>query len=320
MKDEKGPFQSSIVNGPGPRRRKSLILLLAPSVLLVGGFFVGPLLWLVRVSLYDRPASNSLGGSRFYDADSFTFKQYQEIVSDPFYLKIMGGTLVQALLITAAVMVLAYPCAILIHRAGPRIKSGALLLVMLPKLTNLLVLTYGLLVMLSNSGVINQLLMALGIIKQPIKMVNNTFAVVVSEVVLIGPYAILILVSLFDRVDPALEQAARGMGAGPFRAFYHTYFKLTVPGAIAATFITLVFGIGAYLGPVTLGNPENYTTAVQVFSETFDYNNWPLGSALAVTNVIFIASLLLVYALTQRLLAGAFRPGPKPVTPVTGAT
>jgi ABC-type spermidine/putrescine transport system permease subunit I len=290
-------LQSVIVN-----RKSSIVLLLAPAVVLVGGFFVVPLGWLVRVSLYDRPASNSQGGSRFYDPDSFTFKQYQELLSDPFYLRLLGGTLAQAALITVAVMTLAYPCAVMIHQFGPRLKSGALLLVMLPKLTNLLVLTYGLLVLLSNAGVINQVLLGLGIIQQPIKMVANTFAVVVTEVVIIGPYPILILVSLFERVDPSLAQAARGMGAGPWRAFYHTYFKLTLPGAIAAAFITFVWGVGAYLGPVTLGSPDNYTTSVQVFTEMYDYNQWPLASALAVSNLLLLAGLLLVYALLSRLI------------------
>ncbi len=273
--------------------------LLAPAVLLVLGFFVIPLVWLIRVSLYDRPGSGSAGGSRFYDPESFTFKQYQEIFTDSFYLKIIGGTLVQGLIITAAVMLLAYPCAIVIHRSGPRLKSGALLAVMLPKLTNLLVLMYGLLVMLSNSGVINKALIGLGIIKQPLPMFANTFAVVVAEVVIIGPYAILILVSLFDGVDPSLERAARGLGAGPLRAFYHTYFKLTLPGAIAAAFISFIWGIGAYIGPLAMGNPDNYTTSVQVFTEMYDYNNWPLASALAVGNVVVIIGLLAAFGLTQ---------------------
>src|SRR4051812_5689462 len=80
--------------------------LLAPALLLMTGFFVVPLLWLIRVSLYDRPGSDSKGGSRFYDPNSFTFGQYQELASDSFYGKIMLGTLVQGAIITLAVMVL----------------------------------------------------------------------------------------------------------------------------------------------------------------------------------------------------------------------
>lgn len=277
-------------------------LLLAPALLLVGGFFVMPLLFLVRLSFYDRPGSASPGGSRFYDPDSFTFKQYAEIFTDSYYLKIFGSTLGQAALMTLVIMLLAYPCAFLIYKARPRPKNGLLLLVMLPKLTNLLVLTYGLLVMLSNSGLINSVLLNLGIIRQPLPMFANFFAVVTAETVIVAPYPILILVSLFENLDPALEQAARGMGASPLRAFYETGFKLTLPGAISAAFIAFIWCVGAFIGPVVMGNPDTYTTAVEVFTITFEYNNWPLGAALAVGNLLLIFALLLSYFFLRKLI------------------
>lgn len=261
-----------------------------------------PLLWLVRVSLYDRPASDSPGGSRFYSPNTFTFKQYQTLFTDPFYGSVLYGTVFQAVIITLVVMLLAYPCALLIHRLGSRLKSGAILLVMLPKLTNLLVLTYGLLVLFSNSGVINQALLNLGIIQEPLPMFANLFAVVATETVIIAPYPILILVSLFENLDPALEQAAKGMGAGPLRSFYETTFKLTLPGALVGAFITFIWGLGAYIGPVVMGNPDNYTVAVQVYTETFDNSNWPLGAALATSNVLLIVALFVSLEFIQRLL------------------
>jgi len=289
------------VKKAGPKRWGWLFLL-APSMLFLLVFFVMPLLWLIRLSLYDRPGSASKGGSRFYDPDSFTFKQYQELLTDPFYGKIILGTLQQAAIITVVVMVLAYPCAILIHRFGPRFKTGSLLLVMLPKLSNLLVLTYGLLVMFSNSGVINQVLLGLGIIREPLPMFANLFAVVVAETILIAPYPILILVSLFEGLDPALEQAARGMGAGPLQAFYETTFRLTLPGALAGAGISFIWGFGAYIGPVVMGNPDNYTTAVEVYNITFENNNWPLGAALAISNVVVVLLLLVGFGLGQNII------------------
>lgn len=312
MLDLKTPASEDIVLNPkvatsGKKFSVTWLLLLTPSLVLMGGFFVVPLLWLVRVSLYDRPGSASKGGSRFYDPDTFTFKQYEELLTDPFYGKIVLGTLGQAAIITAAVMILSYPCAILIHRCGPRLKTGTLLIVMLPKLTNLLILTYGLLVMLSNSGVINRALLGLGIIQEPLQMFANLFAVVVAEIVIIAPYPILIMVSLFEGVDPALEQAARGMGAGPLRAFYETTFKLTLSGAFAATGISFIWAAGAYIGPVVLGSPSQYTAAVEVFTITFEQNNWPLGAALAVGNVLLVLALLLTFGLMQRAVSQALK-------------
>ncbi len=205
----------------------------------------------------------------------------------------------QALLITLTVMVLAYPCAVVIHRSAGRFKSLATLIVLLPKLTNLLVLAYGLLVLFSNSGLINQTLLSLGIISEPLPMFANTFAVVMTETVLLAPYPVLLLVSQFEGLDPNLEQAARGMGASPFRAFFETTFKLTFPGLLAGTGITFVWAFGAYIGPVVMGNPNNYTTAVEVFDLTFTQNNWPLGAALAVSNVLFVVGLLVITGLVR---------------------
>jgi ABC-type spermidine/putrescine transport system permease subunit I len=283
------------------QNKKTWIFLLLPVLLLLVGFFVAPFIFLIRVSLYERPGSNSSGGSRFYDPDTFSFRQYGEIFGDSFYLKIFGITFVQALVVTIVTMVLAYPCAVVIYRMKPRWKSTSLLIVMLPKLTNLLVLTYGLLVLFSNAGVINQTLLNLGIIKEPLPMFANMFAVVAAETVIIAPYPILIMVSLFEAIDPALEQAARGMGASPLRAFYETAFKLTIPGAIAGSFITFIWAFGAYIGPVVMGSPDNYTAAVEVFTTTFEYNNWPLGAALAVSNVLLVAALLLAFELGQAI-------------------
>jgi ABC-type spermidine/putrescine transport system permease subunit I len=281
--------------------KKTWIFLLLPVLILLVGFFVAPFLFLVRVSLYERPGSSSSGGSRFYDPDTFSFKQYGEIFGDSFYLKIFGTTFVQALIVMVVTMLLAYPCAVIIYRAKPRWKNPALLVVMLPKLTNLLILTYGLLVLFSNGGIINQTLLNLGIIKEPLPMFANLFAVVAAETIIIAPYPILIMVSLFEAIDPALEQAARGMGARPLRAFYETVFKLTLPGVIASSFITFIWAFGAYIGPVVMGSPDNYTTAVEVFTITFEYNNWPLGAALAVSNVLLIGALLLGFELLQAL-------------------
>ncbi len=289
--------------------KKPWLWLLLPMVGLLTGFFLIPLLWLIRMSLYDRPASNSSGGSRFYDPNSFTFKQYGDILTDSYYFTIISTTFLQAALITFVVMLLAYPCAIMIHRFSARLKTTALLVVILTKLTNLLVLTYGLLVLLSNSGIINSSLQKLGLIKEPISMFSNLFAVVVAETVIIAPYPVLIIVSALEGQDPTLEQAARGLGAWPLRAFYETSFKLTWSATLGASFIVFNWALGAYIGPLVMGNPDTYTVAVEVYNATFSQNNWPLGAALAVSNILLLVGLLITINLMPRLLKRAVQIG-----------
>ena len=252
-------------------------VLMAPALLLVLGFLLTPMIWLVRLSLYAQPTSAS--GSRFYDATTLTLANYATLISDPFYRRIFEITFWQAALVALVVMALAYACAITIHRLVPAAKTAAILAVMLPKMTNVLVLCYGILVLLSNSGLINTALLQLGLIDQPIRMFANLFAVVVTEVVIIAPYPILILLGLFQSVDPDIEKAAMGLGARPMQAFMLTTFRITLPGAMVAALISFAWGFGAYIGPVVMGAPDNYTAAVQVFTETFDHNHWPLGAA-----------------------------------------
>jgi ABC-type spermidine/putrescine transport system permease subunit I len=274
-------------------------LLLAPAGLLVVGLFLMPFLWLVRISFFDRPTGSA---SRFYTPGTFTLDHYRQIATDPFFAKLALTTVLQAMLVTVVVMLLAYPCAVLIHRLRGRARTTALLAVLLPKLTNLLVLTFGLLVLLSNGGPLNRALLALGIVREPLPMFANLFAVVVTEIVIIAPYPVLILVSLLDGLDPNLEAAARGMGAGPLRAFYETSFKLTRAGAVAGAFIAFNWAMAAYIGPVAMGSPETYTIAAQVHTETFEHGNWPLGAALATCNSLLAVALLGALLVTQRLL------------------
>jgi ABC-type spermidine/putrescine transport system permease subunit I len=283
---------------PGAHRG-SWVLLLAPAALMTVGLFVVPFFWLVRISFFTRPTGSA---SRFYTPDTFTLGHYREIVTDSFFSRLALTTVLQALLVMIVVMLLAYPCAVLIHRMRGRVKSAVVLAVLLPKLTNLLVLTFGLLVLLSNSGPINRSLLALGIVREPLPIFANLFALVVTEIVIIAPYPVLLLVSQLEGLDPNLEAAARGMGAGPLRAFYETGFKLTLPGAVAGAFIAFSWVMAAYIGAVAMGSPSTYTIAAQVHTETFEHGNWPLGAALATCNTLLTVGLVAALFLTQRAL------------------
>jgi ABC-type spermidine/putrescine transport system permease subunit I len=247
-----------------------------------------PMLWLVRLSLFERTSS-----AGFYVADSFTLGHYAALLGDPYFHHVYGATLRLAVIVTLAAMVLAYPLAVYIYRAGPTLRSGVVLAVLLPKLTNLLVAMYGVLALLSNSGPLNRLLLWSGLIQQPLPMFANLFAVVVGETLIITPYPVLILASALHGVDRQLEDAARGLGASAWRAFYEVPFKLTLPAAVLAGLVTMIWAFGAFTAPVVLGNPELYPIGVEVYTTTFDDVNWPLGAALAVANLLGVLALAL---------------------------
>lgn len=270
-------------------------ILLAPSLLLLGAFFVVPLAWLVRVSLYERAA-----GRGFYVAGTVTLDHYVAVLTDPYFHRLALTTGKVGLIVTAATMILAYPLAVYLWRAGPILKAGTLLAVLLPRFANLLVAMYGVLVLLSNAGPINGLLLAVGLVREPLPMFANLFAVVVGETLIIAPYPILIVATALHGVDGRLVDAARSLGAGPLRAFYEVPFRLTLPSAVLAALVTLIWALGAFTAPVVLGNPELYPAAVEVYTETFENVNWPLGATLAVANALAILILALAAYILQR--------------------
>jgi ABC-type spermidine/putrescine transport system permease subunit I len=279
-------------------------LLLAPALLTLGLFFALPLAWLVRVSFYRRAS----GPGGFYLADTFTLEHYAAVFGDSYFHHLAWTTAKIGLIVTATTLLLAYPLAVYLWRAGPILKTGTLLAVLLPKLTNLLVAMYGVLVLLANAGPINRLLLALGLIREPLPMFANLFAVVVGETLIIAPYPILIIATALHGVDGRLIDAARGMGAGPLRAFYEVPFKLTLPSVLLAGLVSLIWALGAFTAPVVLGNPELYPASVEVYTETFENVNWPLGATLAVVNALFVLALVLVtYTLQRRVEHGLGR-------------
>jgi ABC-type spermidine/putrescine transport system permease subunit I len=196
------------------------------------------------------------------------------------------------------------PFAIYIHRARGLYKRALVMAVILPKLTNLLVLMYGVLLLLGDTGYINQVLLALHVIGEPLPLFANLAALVFGEVLIVLPYPILMLVAALEAVDPALEEAARSLGADALRAYWEGVLKLVVPALVTSALVTFIWGLGAFIAPTILGTPDWYTIAVEVYSETLDKLNWPLGAALATTYVAFVGAIVGVVLFTQAHWAG----------------
>jgi ABC-type spermidine/putrescine transport system permease subunit I len=283
--------------------RNGRMLLLAPLTLLLMLFFVLPLLWLLRVSLYRSRGSSGFGiggaqgqgGGGYYVEGSWTIENYTRFFTDSYFLSILAFTVEFAIIVTFVTMLLAYPMAYYIYKAGPRLKVVLLILVILPKLSNMLVLVYGLQILLANDGLVNGTLVALGIVPEPVKLVYTLFSATLSKVLLIIPYTILVITAALHTLDPTLREAARGLGAGPVRTFWFVTLPLSMPGTLIALLITIVWALGAFVSPSLLGNPELQTLAVEVPKQTFENVNWAMGSALAFIMLAMMTLVVLVY-------------------------
>jgi ABC-type spermidine/putrescine transport system permease subunit I len=196
-------------------------LLAAPAAALLLLFFLAPMLLLARVSLYEGGGRSGfgIGGGGFYTPGTWTLQAYRTLLGEDYFREVLTFTVLLGVGVAGVTLAIAYPLSLFIHRLPPRAKALALTAVVLPKLANVLVLVYGLELLLGNSGPVNGLLVRLGAASEPVMLFHNLTGVLIGETYLILPYAVLVLVAALDRIDPALLPAARGLGAGPLRAF-----------------------------------------------------------------------------------------------------
>jgi len=277
--------------------RRPALLLLAPSVLLFAVFFVAPLGWMLRLATYEAGGS---GASRFYQPGTFTLAHFAEIASDPYFVKLGWVTIRLGVVITAVTMAIALPFALYVYRAKGAYKRFLVLSVILPKLSNLLVLMYGVVLLLGDTGYINQILTGLRVLAQPLPLFANLPAIVFGEVLIVLPYPILMLIAAMESLDSQLEEAALSLGAHPARAFYEAVVKLVVPAIVTSTLVTLIWGFGAFVAPTILGSPAYYTVAIEIYDDTLEKLDWPLGAALGTIYVLFVGVLVAAALYLQR--------------------
>jgi ABC-type spermidine/putrescine transport system permease subunit I len=286
-----------------PQRTSPIVawLLSAPAIVLLLVLFAGPLLLLLRVSLYE----SSAGGTGFYQPSTWTTHAYGELLGERFGRGIIAFTVALGVAVAMLSVLIGYPLALLIHSLPRRAKAVALGAVVLPKLANIFVVLYGVNLLLGHSGPVNRVLLLLGLTSEPLLLTHNLFGVLVAETYLILPYAVLVLVPALDRIDPALMAAARGLGAGPFTAFRRITLPLSLPGIAVAGQLCLIWALGAFVGPLLAGGPEQATLAVQVQKNGLEYSDWPRAAATALLSLLTVIVCVALYAWPARAMRRA---------------
>ncbi|MGG6297645.1 ABC transporter permease [Leptolyngbya sp. AN02str] len=278
------------------------VLLLTPALILLLAFFVAPMVLLGRVSLYAGGGQSGfgIGSGGFYTPGTWTLDAYGALLGDRYFWEVLAFTVSLGLGTALVTVLLAYPLSLFIHKLPPWWKAIALVAVVLPKLANPLVIIYGIQLLLSNSGPINQGLLGLGLIAEPLPLFHNLFGVVAGEIFLILPYAVLVLVTALDRIDDTLVPAAYGLGATTWAAFRRITLPLSVPGLSLAMLLSLIFALGAFESPYLLGSPQEITLAVDIQKQTFENLNWPRGAAEAMMMFVTLGICIAVYSLSLR--------------------
>ncbi|WP_029003080.1 ABC transporter permease [Azorhizobium doebereinerae] len=229
-----------------------------------------------------------------------TTRHYERILEDPFYFEVMWTTVRIGLWTTAITLLLGYPLAHLMARVKSRSLHALLLMaVLMPMLTGIVVRTFAWMALLSDKGVVNQLLQGLGF--APMQLMYNEFGIVLGLVHIYLPFMILTLTGVIGRIDERLEQAAQNLGASPIRAFVEVTLPLSVPGILAGSLLVFALAISAYVTPILMGGFQIMTLPILIYQQISA--NFNIGFAAALGMVLLALSLVLVVAYNHILAA-----------------
>jgi len=278
-------------------RRWLLVQLLAPTTLALIVFFVLPLLWLFRTS-FDRGLDSGVIES------AFTLENYQEFLSDRFYQQELLRTLRLGVVITALTLVATYPIALFLARTQSRWRGLLVALAIAPLLTSTVVRTYGWLVILGNDGLINGALLGMGLIDQPLRLINDEIGVVIGLVEILMPYMALGLLSGFGRINPDVEEAAMSLGANPLRTFWRVTLPLSLPGIATGVLLVFVLTISSFVTPQLLGGGRVFLMATEIYDQATYTLDWPFAAAVSFLLLILFGVVIAIYTRAIRRLEG----------------
>jgi len=275
---------------PRPVHRRSKVSpiawVIAPAGLLFVLFFMLPFGVMAALSvLSGNPVSNP--------NVAFTWRHYLRLVDSDLYVDALVATLRIGVVTTALALLIGYPLAHLMARMRSRLGHGLLLMaVVAPMLTGIVVRTFAWMTLLADRGAINTTLAWLGFIEKPLPLMYNEFGVVVGLVHIYVPFMVLTLVGVIGRIDPALEEAARNLGAGRLRTFLEVTLPLSLPGILAGSLLVFALAISAYVTPVLLGGSNVLTLPMLIYQQVSASFNLGFAGALGV--VLLAVSLVLV--------------------------
>jgi putative spermidine/putrescine transport system permease protein len=285
------------MSGPA-QRPNGLALFILPSALLFTLFFFLPIgLMAVMSCLTGNPV--------VMPHVAFTTRHYARIAGDSYYLEVIWTTLRIGLLTTLFALLIGYPLAHWMARIRSRAGHALLLMAVLaPMLTGIVVRTFAWMTLLSDKGVINQILISAGLITRPLQLMYNETGIVIGLVHIYVPFMVLTLTGVIGRIDERLEQAAENLGASPLRSFLEVTLPLSLPGILAGSLLVFALSISAYVTPILLGGFQIMTLPILIYQQISA--NFNIGFAAALGMILLVISLLLVigYNRVLGLVAG----------------
>ncbi|WP_187276895.1 ABC transporter permease subunit [Phyllobacterium endophyticum] len=225
---------------------------------------------------------------------NWSVEHFQRIADNPAYFSVLKTTLEISVSVTALAFFLGYPIAYMLTTGGPRIRTFLLTAVVLPYFTSVLARTFAWIVLLGRGGIVNEILLQLGIISQPITMLYNRVGVIIGMTHIIMPLMILPMSTVMAGIDLGLIRAARANGASPLAAFLTVFLPLSLPGVIAGVLLVFIYCLGFYITPALLGGLSDLMITMEISSQVIEQLNWNFAAALSMVLLVIVLVILWV--------------------------
>ncbi|MCC6195262.1 MAG: ABC transporter permease [Burkholderiales bacterium] len=258
-------------------RRLGTFALLLPALAIVALAFLVPLARLVQLS---------------FSAKAGAFAAYAQILGDDVYGKVFVNTFVIALVVTLTALLIAFPVAFALTRLARPWRGIVFACVLLPLWISVLVRTFSWMLVLERNGPVNRLLVASGVVDQPLPLLFNHTGVLIGMVHVLLPYAVLPIYASLVRIDPSLLRASEGLGASALTTFLRVLFPLSLRGVTTAATFTFLLALGFFVTPALLGGASSITLSMLIDNFVSDRLDWPLAAAASV--VLLVAALAFV--------------------------
>ncbi|MCA2019043.1 spermidine/putrescine ABC transporter permease PotB [Vibrio tritonius] len=257
-------------------------------------FVLVPNLMIIGTSFLTRDETNLL-------EFTFTFDNYLRLL-DPLYAKVVAHSFYMAIIATILCLLVGYPFAYSVAKMPEKWRPFMLFLVIVPFWTNSLIRTYGLKIVLGTQGILNKILISIGIIDTPLRIMYSETAVMIGLVYILLPFMILPLYSAIEKLDGTYIEAARDLGANKIQTMTKVILPLTMPGIIGGCLLVLLPALGMFYISDLLGGAKNPLIGNVIKSQVLNARDWPFGAATSIALTIVMAVMLYAYYRAGKLM------------------
>ena len=259
-------------------------------------FMVLPILSLFRASFYPGPRS--------FGASGFSVEHYVRFLSDTYYLGVMLETLGYGVATALISLAIGFPVGYALARQSQAKRRWLTILIILPLTLSLVVIVFGWLVILGRNGLLNAVLVGLGLLERPRQLLFNEAAVVIVLVQQFLPFMILSIMSVVSQIDPNLESAAANLRANRLTTFRRVILPLSLPGILSGLTLVFILSVSAFITPRLVGGFQVQMLGSLIFEQIIVVLNWPFGAAMSA--ILFVVTLCMTLAVNAALARRAF--------------